>query len=161
MACGTLHELDGDRVLLPGMVDDEGREGAIVTRRGPHRPTHDSVRVSPKVGEEIVEESSPGNASVVRPEHLAQGFAANPGAAPFVRDRQTPPAYAVLAALKLTPADGAGSHDDHTAIATTVRTDAGGLCVSDEDRVREWIFVSSGQSQLGWFARTRKRKAGR
>src|SRR5215510_4930573 len=105
MPCGTLHELDRDWVPLAGMADDEGGERAIVTRRGPRRPTHDSVRVSAKVGEEIVEESSPGNRSEERPEHLAQGFAADPGATPFVRDGQTPPAYAVLAALKLTPAD--------------------------------------------------------
>src|SRR5262245_45818549 len=97
----------------------------------------------------------------MRPEHPAQGLAADPGPAPFVRDGQTPPADAVLAALKLTPADCAGSHDDHAAITAPMGTDAGGLCIGDQDRLRKWIRVSPGESQLGWLARTRKRKAGR
>ena len=97
----------------------------------------------------------------MRPEHPAQGLAADPGAAAFVRGRQTPPANAVLAALALTPADCASSHDDHAAIATTMGTDAGGLCISGQDRLRKWVLVSPGESQLGRLARTRKRKAGR
>src|SRR5262245_56451584 len=140
MARGKLHELDRGCVLLAGMADDEGRKGTIVARRGPRRPTHDGMWVSPKVSEQILEESSPGNAPVACPEHAAQGFAADPGAAAFVRDGQAPSAYAVLPAVALAPADRAGSHDDHAAIATTMSTDAGRLCVGDEDCVRKRIF---------------------
>src|SRR5438093_136574 len=92
---------------------------------------------------------------------MAQGLASDPGAAPFVRDGQTPSADAVLAAFKLAPADCASSHDDHAAVATTVGTDTGGLGISDQDRLRKWVLVSPGKSQLGRFARTRKRKTGR
>jgi hypothetical protein len=42
-----------------------------------------------------------------------------------------------------------------------MRANAGGLCVGDQDGVREWILVSTRECQLGWLARARKSKAGR
>src|SRR5689334_11830705 len=103
------------------------------------------MRLAPKVVEQLIEQPSPGNTSSVRPEHTAQGFTANPGAAPPVRDRKTPSTDTDLAALELAPADRAGSHDDHAAVATPVCANAGGLGVGDQDGVRKWVLVSTRQ----------------
>jgi hypothetical protein len=118
------------------------------------------MRLSPEVIEQLIKEPSPGNAPVMRPEHPPQSFTAKPGPAPLVRDRQTPSTDTELAALELAPADRPGSHDDHAAIATAMSANAGGLSIGDQDGLRKWVLLSTGEGQLGWLARARKRKAG-
>jgi len=41
-----------------------------------------------------------------------------------------------------------------------MRANAGGLCIGDQDRLREWVPLSARERQLGWFARARKGEAG-
>src|SRR5690242_19090329 len=110
--------------------------------------------------EQLIEKPGPGHASVVGPEHTAQGFTAEPGAASFIRDRQTPSTDTKLAALDLAPADRAGADDDHAAIAAPMSANAGGLRIGDQDGLCEWILLSTGECQLGRLARARKRQAG-
>src|SRR5436189_145117 len=88
----------------------------------------------------------------LRPGGAAQGFTTQPGAAAFIRDRQTPATDTELAVLKLAPADHASSRDNHATIATAMSANAGRLCIGDQDGLREWIFVSTGERQLGWLA---------
>src|SRR5262249_57626805 len=116
-----------------GMVGEGGGEGWEGARRGAARAAHDGVRVAMESLEQRPQQARPCNAAVVCPESPTQRFAAEPGAAAFIRDREAPAANAIVAALQLRPGDGAGPDHDHTAVPAAMRADTGRLRVRDDD----------------------------
>lgn len=160
MGRGGLHELDPGGITAPGMLDHAWRKRAEIARRCLERPAHNGVRVGLELFEQDAEQAGPCHAAVMCPQHPPQRFAAEPGPAALIRDRQPPAANAVMTSLELGPADRAGADDDHAAIMAAMRADAGGLCICGDYRAAEWVLLCPRRSQIGGFAGARERQTG-
>src|SRR6185295_6212527 len=78
-----------------GVVEHERRKFPEVARASGGHPMHDLVRVRLEFSKQLGQELRRRNALIVRPQHAAKRFAAEPGAAALVRDRKAPTAAAM------------------------------------------------------------------
>src|SRR5439155_7443985 len=97
---------------------------------------------------------------VMRPQHSPHCLAAEPGGASVVGKRQTPAADPVLPAIDDRPADAAGAGNNHAAIPSPVRPDAGGVRVAGDNGMTEWQAPRPGRRQFGRLGRAGEREAG-
>jgi hypothetical protein len=129
-----LHELPADTIVMRRMFHDQRREGAEIAWCSIHNPLKDSMRVLIEPCEHYAQERRPIDSAVISPEHMAQGFVAEPRAAAFVGDRPAPAADAMVQPLAFRPADAAGANNDDAAIVPAMRADTGGMRIGGDDR---------------------------
>src|SRR4051812_12374579 len=118
------------------------------------------MRIALELLEQGSEQRSPRRAAVIRPQYATQRFTSEPGAAAFVRNRETPAADPMVPPTELGPANRTGADDDDAAVLAAVRADAGGARVAGDDSAAERIGFCLRRAERGWLSRSRQRQAG-
>src|SRR5215468_11347879 len=116
------------------MLNDVRREGGEIPWRCPRHPVHDRVRIRPKFCKKQTQQRRPWHAPIMGPQRAAQSLAAEPSAAPFVRNRPTPAADLILLPIQLRPANTAGADHNDAAVTPAMCADACRLGIGDENR---------------------------
>lgn len=117
------HQFDGCGITLRRMRDNARRKSAEIGRPGARNPVQNRVRSLAELGKYAAQQWRPWHAPVPRPQHATQQFAAQPGAAALIRNRQPPAADPVNPALHDRPADRSGSRNDNAAVTAAVGTE--------------------------------------
>ena len=65
----------------------------------------------------------------------------------------------MLAPIEFGPADRAGAHNDHTAVAASMCANAGGVRIGGDGCAAKGMCLGPRRGQIGRFARTCKRQA--
>src|SRR5207344_1162636 len=105
------------------------------------------------------QQGRPGDASVMRREHTAQGLASDPGPAPLVGELQAPSADTMLPAAQYRPADAAGADHDDPAVGAMMRADTGRVRIRGQDGLAERLALLARRCELGRLGRARQCEA--
>ncbi len=160
MPGSTAHQLARCSILSRSILYHQRRQHAEIARLCLAHPAHDRVRIAVEARQQMLEETRPREAPVVRPQYAPRRLAADPRAAALVGHREAPATDAMLAPGDAAPADAARADDDDAAVAASVRTDARGVCVSGDERVRERQVVCARRRKAGGLAGPGQRQAG-
>src|ERR1700728_4091598 len=149
---GNLHQFDSDRVASRCVIGDARSERAKITWRRLRSPLDDCVRVIGKILKQRPQQRRPWDAAVASPHHPAQRLNAEPGAASFIENRQSPPTDTVGVAIHPSPSDRPGTCDNHAAITFAMGADASRLSVSDDQCFAEWVPSLLRRGQIAGLA---------